>query len=52
MTSYHTDQYRFFQARKMKSRETILVTTTTGGMGQFAIQVNNFSLVLMFSHFL
>jgi hypothetical protein len=48
----HIDQSRVFQTRKMKLRETILVTTTVGGMGQFAIQVNNLSHVFMFSHFM
>jgi NADPH-dependent curcumin reductase CurA len=52
MTSYHTDQSGLFQAGKMKSGETVLVTAAAGGTGQFAVQVNNFPPVLMFSHFL
>jgi NADPH-dependent curcumin reductase CurA len=52
MTSYHTYQSKLFQTRKMKLGETILITTAGGGMGQFALQVNKFSHVFMFSHFL
>ncbi len=52
MTSYHTDQSGLFQAGKMKSGETVLVTAAAGGTGQFAVQVNNLPPVLMFSHFL
>ncbi len=52
MTSYHTDQSGLFQAGKMKSGETVLVTAAAGGTGQFAVQVNNLPPVLMFFHFL
>ncbi len=52
MTSYHTDQSGLFQAGKMKSGETVLVTAAAGGTGQFAVQVNNLPPVFMFSHFL